>query len=106
MPSGGYPAPMPLTPPMQNGNTWELPFGSPAELELHTEWGSVAILPVEPGQMPRLELSRGSTEHIAVEVDKVGDVVRVGLEPHRSFNWSGGYECRATVYAPRDVRAP
>jgi hypothetical protein len=90
---------------MQNGNTWELPFGSPAELELHTEWGSVAILPVEPGSAPRLELSRGSTENVAVEVEKVGDVVRVGLEPHRSFNWFGGWECRATVYVPRDVHA-
>ena len=45
---------------MQNGNTWELPFGSPAELELHSEWGSLTLLPVEPGQQPRLELSHGS----------------------------------------------
>ena len=96
---------MPLTPPMQNGNTWELPFGSPAELELHSEWGSVAILPVEPGQAPRLELSLGSTEKVAVAVEKVGDVVRVSLDPLRSFNWFGGWECRAAVYVPRDVRA-
>ena len=90
---------------MRNGNTWDLPFGSPAELELHSEWGSLALVPVEPGQNPRLELSPSSTENVAVHVEKVGDVVRVGLDPHRSFNWFGGWECRAVVYVPRDVRA-
>jgi hypothetical protein len=90
---------------MQNGNVWELPFGQPAELELHTEWGNLALLPVEPGQSPRLELSQGSIEQIAVHVEKVGDTVRVALDPHRSFNWFGGWECRAVLYVPRDVRA-
>jgi hypothetical protein len=32
-------------------------------------------------------------------------VVRVALDPHRSFNWFGGWECRAILYVPRDVRA-
>jgi hypothetical protein len=90
---------------MHNGNVWELPFGAPAELELQTEWGNLAVLPVESGQTPRLELSQGSSEHIAVHVDKVGETVRVALDPHRSFTWFGGWECRATVYVPRDVRA-
>jgi hypothetical protein len=90
---------------MQNGNTWELPFSSPAELELHNEWGSLALLPVEPGQSPRLELSQGSIESVAVHVEKVGQVVRVALDPQRSFNWFGGWECRAVVYVPRDVHA-
>jgi len=90
---------------MQNGNTWELPFGSPAELELHSEWGSLSLLPVEPGQQPRLELSHGSLESVAVHVEKVGTRVRVALDPHRSFNWLGGWECRAALYVPRDVHA-
>jgi hypothetical protein len=90
---------------MQNGNVWELPFGQPAELELHTEFASLALLPVEPGQSPRLELSPGSTESIAVHVEKLGETVRVALDPHRSFNWFGGWECRAVLYVPRDVRA-
>jgi hypothetical protein len=90
---------------MQNGNTWELPFGQPAELELQTEWGNLALVPVEPGQTPRLQLSQGSSENIAVHVEKVGDTVRVALDPHRSFNWFGGWECRATLYVPRDVHA-
>jgi len=76
---------------MQNGTVWELPFGQPAELELHTEFGSLALLPVEPGQSPRLELSPNSSENIAVHVEKVGDTVRVSLDPHRSFNWFGGW---------------
>jgi hypothetical protein len=90
---------------MQNGNTWELPFGSPAELELHSEWGSLALLPVEPGRSPRLELSHGSVESVDVHIEKVGQVVRVALDPHRSFNWFGGWECRAAVYVPPDVHA-
>ena len=90
---------------MQNGNTWELPFGSPAELELHSEWGSLSLLPVEPGQQPRLELSHGSLESIAVHVEKVGARVRVALDPHRSFSWLGNWECRAVLYVPRDIHA-
>jgi len=91
---------------MQNdNNVWELPFGQPAELELHTEWGNLALVPVEPGQAPRLELSRESADNIAVHVDKQGDAVRVSLDPQRSFKWFGGWECRATLYVPRDVRA-
>ncbi len=90
---------------MHNGNTWELPFGQPAELELQTEWGTLALVPVEPGQTPRLELTHGSSEHIAVHVEKVGEKVRVALDPQRSFNWFGSWECRATVYVPRDVHA-
>jgi hypothetical protein len=90
---------------MQNGNTWELPFSEPAELELHSEWGALALVPVEPGQTPRLELTQGSTEHIAVHVEKLGDTVRVALDPQRSFNWFGSWECRATLYVPRDVHA-
>jgi hypothetical protein len=92
---------------MQNGNVRQLPFGPRAELELQTEWGSLTLLPVEPGQSPRLELSRGSSEGIAVHIEKVGEVVRVSLDPERYFNiftgWSG--ECRAVLYVPRDVRA-
>jgi hypothetical protein len=90
---------------MHNGNIWELPFGQPAELELRTEAGSLTLVPVESDQAPRLELSRGSTDHIEVHVDKVGETVRVALDPHRSFNWFGGWECRATLYVPRDVHA-
>jgi hypothetical protein len=91
---------------MHNGNTlWELPFGQPAELELRTEFGSLTLVPVEPDQAPRLELSPGSTDHIEVHVDKVGETVRVALDPHRSFKWFGGYECKATLYVPRDVHA-
>ncbi len=90
---------------MHSGNTWELPFGQPPELELQTEWGTLALVPVEPGQTPRLELTHGSSEHITVHVEKVGDTVRVALDPQRSFNWFSGWECKATVYVPRDVHA-
>jgi hypothetical protein len=52
-----------------------------------------------------LELSAGSTDNIAVHIEKVDQTVRVALDPHRSFNWFGGWECRATVYVPRAVHA-
>ena len=92
---------------MPNGDTstWELPFGQPAQLELHTEWGSVALLPVGPEEKPRLELSRASRNNLAVEVEKIGDVVRVLLDPARAFPWFGGSEIRAALFVPRDVRA-
>jgi hypothetical protein len=90
---------------MHNGNTWDLPFGEPAELELQSEWGTLTLVPVEAGQQPRLELSRGSAENVAVHVDKIGERVRVALEPQRGFNFFGSWECRATVYVPRDVHA-
>jgi len=90
---------------MDNTNIWELPFGAPAELELHTEWGSLSLVPVEAGRQPRLELTRGTAENIAVHVEKNGNTVRVALEPQRNFHWFGGWECRATLYVPLDVRA-
>jgi hypothetical protein len=88
---------------MQNDQVWELPFGDTAELELQSEWGSLTLLPLEPGQRPRLELSRGSAGNVAVHVERVGEAVRVALDPHR--NWFGSWECRAKVYVPSSVRA-
>jgi hypothetical protein len=90
---------------MDTSNTWALPFGTPAELELHTEWGSLTLVPVEPGQQPRLELTRGSVDNVAVHVEKRGETVRVSLGPQRNFGWFGGWDCRATLYVPRDIRA-
>ena len=90
---------------MDNARTWELPFGQPAELELQTEWGTLALVPVEAGQTARLELSEGSSDNITAHVEKVGETVRVALTPHHTSNWFGGWECRATVYVPRDVHA-
>jgi SHOCT-like domain len=90
---------------MHNSNIWELPFGETAVLELRAEFGNIALLPVEPGQQPRLELSRGSNEDIEVFVEKVEDAVRVALEPRPAFKWFGSWECRAAVYVPRGVRA-
>ena len=29
----------------------------------------------------------------------------MAIEPQRNFNWLGGWECRATLYVPRDIRA-
>jgi hypothetical protein len=90
---------------MYNGSVWELPFDATAVLELQTEFGHLSVLPVEQGQPARIELSRGSAENIDVHVEKVGEVVRVGLEPRPAFNWFGSWECRALLYVPREVRA-
>ena len=92
---------------MRNGHTgaWELPFGAAAELELQTEYGSLTLVPVEADMAPRLELAHGSREHFDVRVDRVGERVRVALDPRHAFNWFGGRECRATLYVPRDIRA-
>jgi hypothetical protein len=92
---------------MHNGNVWELAFDQPAVLELQAEFGNLSLVPVEPGQRPRLELSRSSGDNVDVHVEKVDEVVRVSLDSRRGFNnwFAGGWECRATLYVPRDVHA-
>ncbi len=90
---------------MHNGTRWELPFDQPAVLELQTEFGNLALLPVEPGQTPHLELARGSADNVEVRIDKSDGVVRVELQRAEPMNWFGNWECRAVLYVPRDVRA-
>jgi DUF4097 and DUF4098 domain-containing protein YvlB len=90
---------------MNTGNVWELPFGTPAVLELQSEWGNLTLVPVEPGEQPRLELTRGAAENTAVEVEKQGDAVRVRLDPVGSMNWFGSWDSRFTLYVPANVRA-
>jgi hypothetical protein len=92
---------------MHNGNVWELAFDQPAVLELQAEFGNLSLLPVEPGQTPRLELSHGSSDSVEVQVGKVGEVIRVSLDRRLPFNnwFGGGWDLRATLYVPRDVRA-
>src|SRR5690348_15941508 len=89
---------------MRNDTRWELPFDQPAVLELQTEFGNLALLPVEPGQSPHLELSRGF-EHIDVRIDKVDGVVRVDLAQRDGMSWFGNWECRAVLYLLQDIRA-
>jgi hypothetical protein len=88
-----------------NGTTWELPFSEVAELELQTDFGQIELVPVEPGTPPRLELSRGAAERVNVHIDTHGQTVRVRLEPDHTFHLFGGWESRAIVYVPRNVRA-
>ena len=90
---------------MQNDTTWELPFSDPPRLELHAEFGTLVLQPVEDGGVPRIELGRHSIDRIVVHVEKVGDTVRVALEPQRNFAWFGNWEAKATLYVPRDVHA-
>jgi Putative adhesin len=88
-----------------DNRVWELPFGEVPELELRAEFGTLAFVPVESGQPARVELTPRSAEHVAVSVDNVNAAVRVALEPLHGFHWFGGWECRATVYVPSNVRA-
>jgi len=90
---------------MRNATRWELPFDQPAVLELRTEYGSLALLPIEAGQTPHLELSRGTADSVEVRIDKSDGVVRVELGRAEPMGWFGNWECRATLYVPLDVRA-
>ena len=93
---------------MQDGNarSFELPFSQPAQLELHTDFGGLALLPVGPGESPRVELTHNAIDNVAVHIEKLGEVVRVALDPMHSLGWfAGGWDIRAVVYVPRDVRA-
>lgn len=95
---------------MQDGNaqTLELPFSpfKPARLEVQAEFGHITLLPVRDGESPHVELPRGAQDSVVVQIDKFGDVVRVGFDPTRSFPWfGGGWDIRPLVFVPRDVRA-
>jgi hypothetical protein len=74
-------------------------------LELQAEFGNLSLVPVEAGQTPRLELTRNTGDNVEVFVEKVGDVVRVRLDPRPAFNWFNGWDSRAMLHLPRDVRA-
>src|SRR5436309_9251848 len=89
---------------MYKGSVWELPFDQPAVLEVQAESGSLALLPVEPGNVPRLEPARAS-DNVEIHIEKVGNVVRVSLDPLSPFKWFGGWDSRAVLYLPKDVRA-
>ncbi len=90
-----------------NGKIWELGFEQPAVLELQAEFGNLSLLPLEPGQTPKMELSRASVDNVDVHVETANGVVRVSLDSRRAFNnwFAGGWECRAVLYVPRDVHA-
>jgi hypothetical protein len=90
---------------MDNGNTWDLPFDTPAELELQAEWGTLTLLPVEPGQQPRLELPNGTNDPNSVTIDKRDQRVRVRVAPHDPMSWLGGWNSKVTLYVPSNVRA-
>jgi DUF4097 and DUF4098 domain-containing protein YvlB len=90
---------------MSNHTIWELPLGEPPELEVQAEFGTLALVPVEAGQAARVELSDSSAEHVVVHVEKHNAVVRVAFEAMHGFRWLGGWECRATLYVPGNVRA-
>src|SRR5947209_16725888 len=90
---------------MHKGSVWELPFDQPAVLEVHAEFGTRALLPVEPGYSPRLEIARGGSDNIEVRIEKLANVVRVSLDPMPALNWFGGWDRRAELYLPKDVRA-
>ena len=72
---------------MQNGNatTMEFPFSQSSRLELQAEFGHLTLLPVRDGESPHVELPRGAQDSVVVQIDKVGDVVRVGFDPTRSL---------------------
>jgi hypothetical protein len=91
-----------------NGNNvWDLPFEQPPVLELQADFGNLSLMPVEPGQTPRLELVHGSKANFDVQVEKVAEAVRVNFDPISSLNkwFGGGWDCRVVLYVPRDVRA-
>jgi hypothetical protein len=88
---------------MHKGTVWELPFDQPAVLELQAEFGAVTLLPVEAGEPPRLELARHGADNAEVEIEKLGQVVRVSIGT--AHNWFGGWDSRAVLSVPTDLRA-
>src|SRR5262245_13304088 len=92
--------------------TWPLPLGETPELEFFSDSANLVLAPLAPGEVPRLEASVRSSDHLRVEISKEGNVVRVHTlqrEPFPGgFNWwlELGEELLGGEEAPRPEPAP
>jgi hypothetical protein len=84
--------------------TWNLPFADLPQLELHTEFSSLALRPLEKGGNPRIEVHGGTP--LELDVQRRGEVVvvrlawrDVGFFPFLGF----GRRVHLTAFVPEDL---
>ena len=88
-----------------NRRSWPLPFADEPRLELKADASSVILVPVEPGQPPRIDAFGRGAQRLDLRVDRITDTVRVQVEPFRQFTWWGGGDFRLVVRVPHTIRA-
>jgi hypothetical protein len=65
---------------------WPLPFGEQPRLEVECELGSVALVPVRPGEEPHVEAFGWDLDRLGLDVRQEGEVVAVHLRnPHENL---------------------
>ncbi|MGD9890729.1 MAG: DUF4097 domain-containing protein [Dehalococcoidia bacterium] len=88
--------------------TWDLSLGDRAALSVRSDTVPVGLRPVEPGHVPRLELSGHDLSDVTVDVQTSGDGVRVTISrPKRAvlFGFTHAFDLRAIAYVPSGLRA-
>ncbi|MGI8552890.1 MAG: DUF4097 family beta strand repeat-containing protein, partial [Dehalococcoidia bacterium] len=89
-----------------NNPVWTLPFGEQAELLLESDVVPVSLIPLNPGDEPRLVLSGEDADRVEVEVHRQGDRVRVRVRrqghPHFSF---GNSDALVSLFVPAQISA-
>lgn len=85
--------------------SWPLPFGERAELDLEYDTGSIEVMPVAPGEAPRVEASGRNAHRLEVDVQRDGNTVRVRIDRENGFGfiWRSNDELR--VWVPREIAA-
>ncbi|MCS7002708.1 MAG: hypothetical protein NZ518_07665 [Dehalococcoidia bacterium] len=85
---------------------WSLPFGERAELDFKTNTGAVSVLPVPPGEAPRLELRGSNLSEAQVLVRQEGRVTRVTVEQQGGlFRWLNPRDYLITLLVPPTITA-
>jgi hypothetical protein len=85
--------------------SWLLPFADTPTLELKADASAVTLVPVAPGEQPRVEAHGRGADRLDLRVERQGDTVRVEIEPFRHFTWWGGWDTRFVVHVPATIRA-
>lgn len=108
----------PQTPEPSAGNSWDenrsmnprwpLPFGERPELALTASAGAIHLVPVAPGEQPRIEATGALQGNLRVEVIRDREQVRVhlgGPEASPFAFWDHGPNVRVTLFVPKNVHA-
>lgn len=87
--------------------TWALPFGERAELEFESDHGAFELVPLGPGEQPRIEATGRYADRLNVQVRREGNVVHVEIDhEHGRGRFSfGRWDARVVLYVPPEITA-
>jgi hypothetical protein len=90
---------------MDQTRSWPLPLAEHDLLDLKADALPLTLLPIEPGQSPRLVADGPDAQRVVVSTDRAGDELRVHVEQDGLWTWFSRWDLRVLVYLPRDLRA-